>query len=112
MPKLISCCGLDCFTCEASIATVKDDDNLRKVTAAKWKVMYNAPDLTYDKINCTGCREEGLKFGHCFNCEIRSCVRSKGFDTCADCDELEKCAIVGAVHKYVPEALTNLKSLS
>ena len=112
MKKLISCCGLDCITCEAWIATVKNDDNLRRATAEKWKVMFNAKDLTYNKINCTGCREEGLKFSHCFECEIRICARSKGFDTCADCDELEKCSIVGVLHKHVPEALANLKSLN
>lgn len=111
MKKLVSCCGLNCLNCEARIATVKDDDNLRKITADKWKVMYNA-NLTPEMINCTGCREEGAKFSHCFNCEIRKCVRSKGYDTCADCSELLNCAIVGAVHKAVPEALSNLQNLN
>lgn len=112
MKKLISCCGLDCVTCDARKATITNDDNLRKTTAEKWKVMYNAADLTYDRINCTGCREEGLKFSHCFTCEIRKCARSKGYDTCADCNQLGECEIVGAIHKYVPEALENLRSLN
>jgi hypothetical protein len=112
MEKLISCCGLNCATCDARIATVANDDELRKATAEKWAVMFNAPDLTYDKINCTGCREEGAKFSHCLECEIRNCVRAKGFDTCGDCSELESCSIVSAIHRYVPEALTNLKELN
>jgi hypothetical protein len=112
MEKLISCCGLNCATCDARIATVKDDDELRKATAEKWKVMFNAPDLSYDKINCTGCREEGAKFSHCFECEIRNCAKAKGFDTCGDCSELERCTIISAIHRYVPEALTNLKDLN
>lgn len=112
MKPLISCCGLNCLTCEARIATVKNDDSLRKITAEKWKAMFNAPDMTPEMINCTGCREEGAKFNHCFSCEIRNCVRSKGYDTCADCDDLETCPKVGAIIKHVPEALANLKSLN
>ena len=33
MEKIISCCGLNCATCEARIATLKNDDELRKATA-------------------------------------------------------------------------------
>ena len=111
MEKLISCCGLDCATCDARIATIKNDNELRIQTAEKWKVQYN-PNLTPDMINCTGCREEGVKFSHCNDCEIRNCVHSKGFQTCADCDKLESCSLVGNIHKYVPDALVNLKSLN
>ena len=112
MEKIISCCGLNCATCEARIATVKNDDELRKTVADKWRVAYHAPDLTAAMINCTGCREEGPKFSHCGVCEIRNCVRSKGFDTCGECREMESCNIVSGVHKYVPEAIANLKNLN
>jgi len=112
MDKIISCCGLDCATCDARIATMSNDDNLRRVTAEKWRAGYNAPDITPEMINCTGCREEGVKFSHCEVCEIRNCVRNKGFDTCGDCPEMETCAIVSAVHKFVPEAITNLRNLN
>jgi hypothetical protein len=112
MEKLISCCGLNCATCDARIATVKNDDELRKATADKWRVSFNAPDLSYTMINCTGCREEGIKFNHCEMCEIRNCVKAKGFSTCGECSEMETCAIVSGIHKYVPEAITNLRSLN
>jgi len=112
MEKLISCCGLNCAACDARIATFKDDDELRKTVADKWRVAYNAPDLSYEMINCTGCREEGVKFSHCGMCEIRNCVKAKGFNTCGDCQEMETCSIVAAIHKYVPEAIANLQSLN
>lgn len=112
MEKLISCCGLDCVTCDARIATVNNDDQLRKATADKWRVGFNAPELTTEMINCTGCREEGAKFIHCNSCEIRNCVKGKGFSTCGDCPELEICSIVSGIHKHVPEALNNLRSLN
>ncbi len=110
MEKRISCCGLDCATCDARIATMSNDNELRAQTAKKWSVQYSA-SISPEMINCTGCREEGVKFAHCGECEIRNCVKTKGFNTCADCTELERCEIVASVHKYVPEAILNLKSL-
>jgi hypothetical protein len=112
MEKLISCCGLDCSTCDARTATINNDDDLRKATAEKWRTAHNAADLTYEMINCTGCREEGVKFNYCNMCEIRNCVKNKGFETCGDCSEMETCGIVEGVHKYVPEAKTNLRNLN
>jgi hypothetical protein len=112
MEKLISCCGLDCATCDARKATLLDDDKLRFETAEKWKVQHDSQGITPEMINCTGCREVGVKFSYCEHCEIRNCVKSKNFNTCADCDLLETCPILGNLLKYVPEALANLKSLN
>ena len=112
MEKLIACCGLNCAACDARIATIANDNDLRARTAEKWRVQYNTPDITPEMINCTGCLEPGVKLAHCEQCEIRKCVIAKGYQTCADCDELEKCALVGNIFKYVPEALDNLKSLN
>jgi hypothetical protein len=112
MEKLISCCGLNCATCEARIATINNDDELRKTTAEKWKTLYNVPDMSPSMINCTGCREEGAKLGHWSMCQIRLCAISKGFKTCGECKDLEECDIISGVLKYSPEALGNLKNLN
>jgi hypothetical protein len=112
MEKLIACCGLNCATCDAHIATVNNNNELRKATAEKWSVQFNAPGITAEMINCTGCREPGAKFAHCESCEIRNCVKAKGFDTCGDCPDLENCSLVAGIHKFVPEAIANLKSLN
>ena len=111
MEKIIACCGLNCATCDARIATLSNDNELRTQTAEKWKVQFRA-GITTEMINCTGCREEGVKFSHCSQCEIRHCVKSKGFETCADCDKLEGCVLLKDIHQYLPEALENLKSLN
>ena len=111
MEKLISCCGLDCTTCDARIATILDDNELRTKTAQDWSAQFNA-SITAEMINCMGCRENGVHFGHCFECEIRICVKDKGFETCGDCSEMSTCQIVAGVHQYVPEAVTNLQSLN
>lgn len=112
MNELISCCGLNCETCDAYIATVKNDDTLRAETAEKWQKMYNANHITAEMINCMGCRPEGIKFAHCNNCEIRKCVNSKGLQTCGDCNEMDTCKKVEFVHKAVPEAIENLRALN
>ena len=108
MKKLISCCGLDCESCEARIATVNNDQALREATAEKWRVQYHAEGITADMINCTGCRMEGAKIGHWSECKVHLCVADKGYDTCGDCDELTTCELVGQIHKMAPEALQNL----
>jgi len=112
MEKIIACCGLNCAACEARIATITNDNSLRAKVAEDWKVRYNAPEILPEMINCTGCREAGVKIGHCSQCEIRNCAISKNFQTCADCDKLESCPTLGKVLQYVPEALQNLKSLN
>ena len=108
MKPLIACCGIDCETCDARIATVANDDNLREDTAKKWREMFNTPDITSDSINCEGCRTEGAKFSHCNDCEIRNCAQSKGFDTCGDCAELDTCPTIGAILEHIPGGKENL----
>jgi hypothetical protein len=112
MEKLISCCGLNCETCDARIATLQNSDELRKATAESWQKMFNTPSITIESINCTGCRMEGVKFAHCETCQIRVCVRDKGYNTCGDCNEMGTCEIVAFVHKHAPEAIDNLKKLN
>ncbi len=58
--ELIACCGLDCETCDARIATITNNDALREKTAALWTKL-NAVAITPDMIHCTGCRAEGAK---------------------------------------------------
>lgn len=111
MEKVIACCGLDCATCDARTATINDDMALRIQTAEKWKEQFN-PDITPEMINCTGCREPGVKFSHCYQCEIRSCADAKGYASCGSCDQLADCPKLVMVHQYVPDALANLKSLN
>ena len=109
MEKLIAFCGLNCATCDAQIATIKNDDELRKSTAEKWSRQFNAPNLLSSMINCTGCTEPGVKFSHCNECEIRNCALKKGLKNCGECKDLDTCALVAGIHKYVPEALANLR---
>lgn len=111
MEKRIAYCGLNCTECDARIATMTDNNNLREKTAAKWRTLYNATNLTVDMINCTGCCEPGAKIGHCAECEIRSCAADKNYNTCVECTTFETCPTLEPIIKNVPGALENLKSL-
>lgn len=110
MEKLISCCGLDCATCNAKIATITNDNDLRRKTAEEWSAQFKSA-ITAEMINCEGCRMEGNHFDYCAMCEIRNCVKDRGFQTCADCYEMSHCKKVATIHQCVPDALVNLQSL-
>jgi len=109
MRKMIGCCGLDCEKCDAYLATIHNDDALREKTAKLWSKLNSVP-IAPEMINCTGCRVDGVKTFFCSNlCEIRKCVQNKGFETCGECFEMERCKTVGEIHKNSEEALGNLK---
>ena len=110
MKQLIACCGIDCEYCDARIATVNNDNELREKTAKKWSEMYHAPTISAESIHCVGCRIDGPKVGHCSECEICKCVIEKGFNTCGECASLDNCHIVGFVLQNVPGAKENLHS--
>ncbi len=109
MKEMIGCCGLDCETCDAYLATIHNDDVLREKTAKLWSELNQAP-ITPEMIHCLGCRVDGAKTYFCSDmCEIRKCVQSKKLATCGECSELERCEAVGEIHQHNAEALRNLQ---
>lgn len=109
MRNMIAYCGLDCEKCDAYIATKNNDQGLREKTAKAWAELYNSSILP-EQTNCEGCRVNGVKTAYCDKfCEIRKCAMKKGFTTCGDCAELEKCQTVGFVISNNADALKNLR---
>ena len=109
MDDMIGYCGLNCRECDAYIATVGDDWELRKKTAKLWAELNDAPILP-EHINCEGCCRDGVKTVFCEAiCDIRRCAMKKGVSTCGACPELETCTTVGAIIGNNPSALENLK---
>lgn len=110
MKKLIGYCGLDCEKCDARIATVNNDNNLREKVAKLWSKL-NGVEITPEMINCEGCRVDGVKTPFCDSiCPIRQCAVNKGCDTCGDCSTLDCCHTVDMIISNNVEALNNLKS--
>ena len=109
--QLIGCCGLDCETCDARIATLSNDNALREKTAELWTKL-NGVTITPEMINCTGCRMEGAKTPYCDKlCPVHNCVREKGLDTCANCGKMEECPTLGQIAANSPFVLENLEQL-
>ena len=69
MKNLIACCGLDCETCDARVATLNNDNALREKTAKLWSGLNEVP-ITPDMINCLGCRTVGAVWNS--NSEVKS----------------------------------------
>ena len=109
MDRFIAYCGLDCEKCEARIATINDDDNLRRKVASEWSEL-NHVEITPEMINCTGCRLDGPKTVYCDSlCPIKKCASSKGYETCGSCPDMEGCDKVGMVIGNNKDALNNLR---
>lgn len=95
MNQLIACCGLDCESCDARIATLTNNNALREKTAALWTKL-NGVTITPEMINCTGCRVDGAKTPFCDKlCLVHNCVREKRLDTCADCAQIRSFILPG-----------------
>ena len=65
MEKMIGYCGLNCADCEAHIATINNDDELRKEVSRKRCEIFHTDIITPDKINCMGCRSAGPHYFFC-----------------------------------------------
>ncbi len=102
MEKIIGYCGLVCTECPAYLATLKNDDKLRKQTAEKWSEMYKS-DIKPENINCNGCTTPGKKIQHCNECEMRLCGIKKGVKNCGRCADYS-CDKIEAFLKWVPDA--------
>ena len=109
MKDYIAYCGLDCETCEAHIATVNNDNDLRIKVAKEWSEL-NKVEITPEMINCAGCRIDGVKTPFCDSlCPIRQCALSKDIETCGDCSEMSSCEKLEMITGNNEEALKRLK---
>ena len=106
---MIAYCGLDCDKCDAQIATINNDDDLREKTAKLWTEL-NGVEITKEMINCVGCCADGVKTPFCDSlCEIRKCAMAKAYDNCGKCKELESCEKIKMILGNNEEARCNLQ---
>ena len=103
MEDYIAYCGLDCEKCEARIATVNNDDELREKVAKLWSKL-NGVEITKEMINCTGCKMPGVKTVFCDSiCEIRKCAMAKEIEACRMCKEMSSCKKIHQILDNNPE---------
>lgn len=80
-------CGLDCGSCPTHLATLADDDDKRRETAAFYRTEFKF-EVAAEDINCDGCpSESGTLFSFCTDCQVRSCCREKNLDHCGLCSD-------------------------
>ena len=109
MKDHIGFCGLDCEKCEARIATVNHDDDLRRQVAREWSEL-NGVEIMPEMINCTGCRADGPKTPYCESlCPIRQCAVKRQVNTCGGCAEMGTCQKLAAITRNNPEAAQRLR---
>ena len=109
MNEFIACCGLNCETCEARIATIHEDNALREKVAVLWSKL-NGVEIMPEMINCVGCRIDGPKTPYCESlCPIRQCAMGKKIATCGCCAEMENCEKLAAVTGNNADAVKNLR---
>jgi len=112
MNEYIAYCGLDCEACEARLATVNNDDELRQRVAKEWSEL-NGVEITAEMINCSGCRIPGVKTPYCDSlCLIRPCARLKQMETCGNCPEMNSCEKLAMITGNNADALRRLKEQS
>ncbi|UCE43686.1 MAG: DUF3795 domain-containing protein [Candidatus Bathyarchaeota archaeon] len=105
--NLVSYCGLYCNACGIRQERIKTAvNNLRNIVAhygfdkampelVKWEPSFKHYNEFDDVMNglitlfgdCPGC----LQGGGDPNCKVRSCAKQKGYRTCAECNEAERC---------------------
>jgi len=92
-PDFASPCGLYCGVCAIHIAYRDNNLKFKERLVGLYKggvpgkgTLPNSENLTTDDIHCNGCLSDNL-FMHCQQCEIRDCVKGKGYTGCYECDE-------------------------
>ena len=93
-PDFVAPCGLYCGVCAIHIAgrdhNQKFQERLVKLYQGKVEgnkgILPNSETLTTEDIHCGGCLSNDL-FMHCKQCEIRDCVKEKGYTGCHECAE-------------------------
>jgi len=97
--KKIAVCGLDCASCEAYIATKRNDNKLKAKVAKKWSKEFGYPNLKLEDINCLGCLSlTGPVFQNCQKCMVRKCALEKGLKNCGQCSDYP-CKKIKSLHK-------------
>ena len=111
----ISYCGLLCKGCPIFMATLEPDKdkqlNMRREIVDITQKLYNMTFTVEEITDCLGCRSEtGPIFKTCYGCKIRNCVRARGLESCAFCDDYP-CTNLDPVFKEDKDAKPRLDVL-
>jgi len=77
---MIAYCTLPCDKCDAYLATINNDENLKNEVAARW-------GMKAEEIYCKGCKSDNALF----SCSASKCAAKRGVITCAHCEDFIDC---------------------
>lgn len=87
MADLIAYCGINCDTCPLYIATINNDEAMKKEILLKYEKLYNR-SFEIKEMECYGCKS-GMKFSLSNACNITPCNINRGTETCSQCENYQ-----------------------
>ena len=99
MKNPICYCAHDCSRCLTYLATVGNDDNLRKQSQKFYQNEFGIT-VPLEKIRCLGGRSDHVFF-LCRECPWANCCREHGHEVCSDCSDYPCDALKEYQQKYV-----------
>ena len=106
---LIAKCGLDCFACDAYIATQANDIQTLTKLSEEANQQFGLT-FTWEDSLCDGCMGAGRQIGYCSQCKVRQCAIDHDVENCAYCSEYG-CSTITKFFELAPRAKTNLDAI-
>ena len=103
-------CGNYCAECPDFRVFVENDDALRRQVASDLTKEVGR-DILPEEVGCEGCWGAiHSYFAASLKCEIRQCVETKGFATCAECDDYP-CAVFSSQFADDSKCANNIRAI-
>ena len=99
MKEPICYCGHDCSRCLTYLATINNDENLRKQSQEFYKAEFGV-DIPLEDIHCLGGRSDN-RFYLCKECPFIKCCKEHNAKMCPECCDYPCEAIKDYQEKYV-----------
>lgn len=92
-------CGHDCSRCVTHLATINNDDALRR-QAQKFYLDTFGQDISLDKLHCNGGRSDNVFYLY-EDCPWIKCCKEKGLSACSECNKYPCKPLADYQEKYV-----------
>ncbi|HBL84394.1 MAG TPA: hypothetical protein DDZ99_05670 [Clostridiales bacterium] len=99
MKNSVCFCGHDCSRCVTYLATVRNDDELRKQAQQFYRDEFGF-DIPLSKIHCKGGRSDDI-FKLCQDCPWMRCCLDRRINACSECSEYPCKLLAEYQAKYV-----------
>lgn len=95
----ICCCGHDCSRCVTYLATVRQDESLRRRAQRFYEENFGR-HIPAEEIRCLGIRSDCV-LSLCRECPWWKCCEQRGITRCEECEEYPCAPLAAYREKYV-----------